>query len=322
MRYNRDVKQYTYILLEDTAILPVSLNNLMEHIKDDVPRQDIYTDTGVADAYILNNTNKLNIATLATGLRIRFEVTNVNTGASTVNVDNTGVKNLFMPDGTTSLVAGVLIPETLHTMSYDTTLDSGAGAFKMIKPSELTDDEKEYDYAALILKSVVKFAEIYTKREFLTKTFKTFRDSFPGASISSFPISTHMHHLGFELRRSKLQSVEQIQYLKDNVLTTVDTSTYYATNETDFSSVELIDGEVWPNDADNRFQSIEITFKAGFGDNFTDIPENLRGALLQHFLRYFSDRGDCTDASCPVGKNLPIESKAVYDFWRIIDIGG
>ncbi len=54
---------------------------------------DFYVDSGAADAYVLSVTGvQVAPPTYATGMRIRFEAGNSNTGASTVNVAGLGVK--------------------------------------------------------------------------------------------------------------------------------------------------------------------------------------------------------------------------------------
>lgn len=70
-----------------------------------------YLDTGTANAYVLNTVSPFKAPVDATvgyfvGMTIRFRAGNANTGASTVNVNSAGVKNLKKEDGTTDLAAG------------------------------------------------------------------------------------------------------------------------------------------------------------------------------------------------------------------------
>ena len=72
---------------------------------------NFYIDSGAADAYVLtlaaSFTNPVSAtAGYFTGMTIRFRAGNANSGASTVNVNSAGVKNLKQPDGTTDLAAG------------------------------------------------------------------------------------------------------------------------------------------------------------------------------------------------------------------------
>lgn len=72
---------------------------------------NFYTDSGTANAYILSPKGSFKSPVSATvgyfdGMTIKFRAGNANTGASTVNVNSAGVKNLKQADGTTDLAAG------------------------------------------------------------------------------------------------------------------------------------------------------------------------------------------------------------------------
>ena len=72
-----------------------------------------YTDSGIANAYVLSPVSPFKSPVSSgsgegyfVGMIIRFRAGNANTGASTVNVNSAGVKNLKQADGTTDLAAG------------------------------------------------------------------------------------------------------------------------------------------------------------------------------------------------------------------------
>lgn len=76
-------------------------------------------DTGAANAYVV--TCPANItATLAAGLRVQFKATNANTGASTLNVNATGVKNILNIDGS-NLLAGQIPANGIVDVLFDGT---------------------------------------------------------------------------------------------------------------------------------------------------------------------------------------------------------
>lgn len=87
---------------------------------------NFYIDSGSADAYVLTLAASMTNPVSATvdyfiGMTIRFRAGNANTGASTVNVNSAGVKNLKKEDGSTDLVAGD-IPTTQDSIfRYDGT---------------------------------------------------------------------------------------------------------------------------------------------------------------------------------------------------------
>jgi hypothetical protein len=70
---------------------------------------DFYVDSGAANVYVLSPTgSQVAPATYATGMRIRFDAGNANTGASTVNVDGLGVKALVQDKDGSALTAGLI----------------------------------------------------------------------------------------------------------------------------------------------------------------------------------------------------------------------
>lgn len=161
-----------------------------------------------------------------------------------------------------------------------------------------------------LIDSATLFAEKFMKKDLITRTWKTFRDDFRFSEII--------------LRRSPLQTVERFEYLVIGVLTPVSASIFYNTLETDYSRIALENGEQWPQDGDIRLQSIEIDFNSGFGDDETDIPQDIKNALLAHIAALYENRGDCLDCGCGdekfIQSTLPAQSLAIYRQYRIFDL--
>jgi len=83
---------------------------------------DFYTDSGVADAYVLSAIgSKQTPNAYFTGMRVRFIVGNTNTGASTVNVATLGVKNIKGRDGTSDPSAGDFPAGQIIDLTYNGT---------------------------------------------------------------------------------------------------------------------------------------------------------------------------------------------------------
>jgi hypothetical protein len=53
---------------------------------------------------------------------------------------------------------------------------------------------------------------------------------------------------------------------------------------------------------------VKITFKTGFGDDDTDIPSDIRTAILGHATAMHVNRGDCDGC----GTAIPALSKSIY----------
>lgn len=65
-----------------------------------------YTDSGIADAYVLSGVGFKSVPNLYfTGMQVRFFPGASNTGACTVNVNDMGVKNIKARDGTSTPAA-------------------------------------------------------------------------------------------------------------------------------------------------------------------------------------------------------------------------
>lgn len=166
----------------------------------------------------------------------------------------------------------------------------------------------EDDLLTLYLNAAIKYGEKLTRRDFITRTYETFRDGFPLAGginelgysfgISAGGIQLFGGNIGFELRKSPLQSITSVEHLVSAVFVTVASTVYYNTEETDYSSVLTLPDQEWPTNTDIRFQSVKITFKTGFGDADTDIPEDIANAILDLATALWKHRGDCDEKAC------------------------
>jgi hypothetical protein len=86
------------------------VTQLAKAIAHYVGNSSFYTDTGVADAYVATviGTNKAPPA-YVDGMVVEFKIGNTNTGASTINVDGLGVKNITGTAAAGDLTAGNFI---------------------------------------------------------------------------------------------------------------------------------------------------------------------------------------------------------------------
>lgn len=157
----------------------------------------------------------------------------------------------------------------------------------------------------LMVQTVSDFVERYTRRILLTTQFLTLRDGFP---------------LCITLRKSPFQSLVRFQYYYNGVLTTIDQSLYQITRSNDYVSIKLLGDNQWPTDIDNRSQSVEIEFKAGYGDSPSDIPISLKMGMLNHIAALYANRGDCSCDQDGAQTYLPNTTKLIYDQYKIYDI--
>lgn len=157
----------------------------------------------------------------------------------------------------------------------------------------------------LYLQAAINYAEKITRRCLIDRTIRTYRDFFPGGYSSEgyYPCNS-----AIEIRKSKLQSVVEINYLSEGILTLIDPSVYYVTNEEDYS--EILPVGSWPMDVDRRMQSIIIDVVCGFGPAPKDVPKEYQIAIMEHATSIRANRGDCSDSSC--ASAVPASAKTFY----------
>jgi uncharacterized phiE125 gp8 family phage protein len=168
-------------------------------------------------------------------------------------------------------------------------------------------DTSQDAYLELLIRAATRVAEDYTRRTFINTTFRTYRDFFENCT---------------KLRRSRFQSLVSFEYSVADALTTVNSSLYYITDETGYSKIILKDSESYPDDIDDKLDSIKIDFVAGFGADSSSIPRDLYLALLNHIAVLYENRGDCDqDMSDDFWeKNLPSASRLIYTQNRLLDL--
>lgn len=186
---------------------------------------------------------------------------------------------------------------------------------------KITHSDLDAEITALI-EGATKTAEHMTRLDLIDKTYRTFRDVFSDSPLcfanyaALVPSCSRSSLSSMELRKSRLRSVEAVEYLKSGSWETVSSSVYYNTVEVAYSKIMQADGESWPTDLDKRAQAVRVDFIAGYGDSSDDIPPDIRTAIKMHVANAFANRGDCMNAAF-----LPEASRLTYGSNRIMEIG-
>ena len=128
-------------IIDDTGQTPSSgnLDQLGIGVSEYAASSQWYTDSGAADAYVLSKVgNKQAPSRYSDGMVVRFRATNNNTGASTINVNGLGSKDITREDGS------ALQAQDIST-AKDTLLryDDSAGDFFLIKNSGIWEEIAE-----------------------------------------------------------------------------------------------------------------------------------------------------------------------------------
>jgi len=148
-----------------------------------------------------------------------------------------------------------------------------------------------------LINASVTIAEKWMNRDILTTTYFNYRDSF----IQDLT-----------LRRGGYQSVDLVEYLSDDVYTTLATTQYTVRIGGTFGIICEID----PANHDDDCNAIRITFKTGFGDDATAVPSPIKDALLDIVSNLYQNRASCADGA------IPLQAQALLYYYRIIDIVG
>ena len=168
-------------------------------------------------------------------------------------------------------------------------------------------DVSEDDYLTLLIKSSTDFFQKYTNRILINTGFQTYFDCF---------------RQSFELVRSRLQTLDGFNYLVNGAPVIVDPSLYYVTNENNYSRIIFPLYQNMPIDKDDRFQSVIVAFTAGYGASDSDIPSDIKLALLNQIAAMYENRGDCSNCDCADISNLPTATQNTYRQYRIMSVYG
>lgn len=107
--YNNIVGAPKNLIENSGQTIDSSNTQLSKAVANYVASGSFYTDSGITNAYVLNTTGSFQAPTeYVDGMEIRFRTSNTNTGASTINVNGLGAKNIKNSDGTTDILAGFI----------------------------------------------------------------------------------------------------------------------------------------------------------------------------------------------------------------------
>ena len=165
---------------------------------------------------------------------------------------------------------------------------------------------EDQDYVTQLIRACSRFAINQTNLVFIDTAYRLYIDNFNDVYI--------------ELRRRPNVAIADIQYFKDGVLITVDNTIFHLTfaDPKHYPTVQPLPDKEWPDDLDIRKQAVQINFTAGYGTDFSKVPDDLRLALFNHIADAYSNRGDCEAVKC--GGCLPTKSALIYQQYSIIKL--
>jgi uncharacterized phiE125 gp8 family phage protein len=120
------------------------------------------------------------------------------------------------------------------------------------------------------------------QRALITQTWEMRLDAFPGF----WPANPDLRWPGdfcpkrteIEVPLPPLQAVTSIAYLLDGVETTLDSDEYVVSGIGDRYPARIRPVTSWPT-TDDIMDAVTVTFRAGYGDSWNDVPESIRMAI-------------------------------------------
>lgn len=164
-------------------------------------------------------------------------------------------------------------------------------------------DTSDDEILKMLRDSAVCMFETISRRTLMNSNFITYRDCWESC---------------YELRRSKLVSITQVDYKdEDGNTVIVNSSIYYNDAKEDYSKLIFTEDFI-AETLYGRANDITITFVAGLAANTSDVPSDIRIALLNHILFMYENRGDC---DCNSVYSIPMGAMTIYNKYKIIEIG-
>ena len=131
-------------------------------------------------------------------------------------------------------------------------------------------------------------------------------------------IETRAYSNYIELAASPAISVTSINYYNDSdTQSTWATSNYYVDTVTDLGRVYLRDGGTFPTDL-RAANGLEINYTAGYGASRSDIPDDIRLAMLQYMTFAYEHRGEQEGGTPPMPPKI---LSTLLNPYKIIRLG-
>jgi len=181
-----------------------------------------------------------------------------------------------------------------------------------LKAHARIDTSADDALAAMLITAARLWAESYTRRAFMTQTWRLSLDAWPESSV-------------VELPRPPLTNVDEITTYDDNDAGTIwGAENYYVDTGNEPGRLALRAGRTWPVPT-RAVKGISIDFTAGYGTTASDVPEAIKLAIKQLAAHWYEHRGEAVvmgssrhDAVAnQTGVNMPLVIQALLDPYTI-----
>lgn len=156
----------------------------------------------------------------------------------------------------------------------------------------LTDADAEGDLLSALIEAARRYAETFTRRQFVTATLKLVLDKFPSTIY---------------VPRPPLASVTSIAYLDtDGASQTLDAAEYEADIRSEPGRIVEAYGCSWPS-TQSIINAVTVTYQAGYGEA-SAVPESIKVAIKMLAAHWYEHREAVTDGRPPVEVPMAVES--------------
>ena len=153
------------------------------------------------------------------------------------------------------------------------------------------DTTAEDDYIDTVILAATDYFEQRSWRQLITATYGMYLDDFPTDYI--------------EFPKAPLQSITSVQYVDTSGVTQTWSSALYEFDlKSEVGRLRPIDGEGFPG-VDNVYNAVTITFKAGYGDAGTDVPDMIRSTIKLIGAYFYENRQNITTGTRSVSE-IPV----------------
>lgn len=179
------------------------------------------------------------------------------------------------------------------------------------------DGNEDDAVLTILIASARRMSEAYTKRAFITQTWRLTMDRFADRDVDAPPgyhIAPTPHLVDgsqtIQLSRQPIQAINSIKTTNSaNVATTALGSIY--TLDTASGRILLNDGYSWPTSLRDE-AGVAVEFVAGW-ENAAAVPEPIKQGIIQHVAASYTNKV-CAD--------MPEGVKALYDEYRLPEAFG
>lgn len=157
-----------------------------------------------------------------------------------------------------------------------------------------------------LLSAAINQGEKYTNRVFIERTITGYFSGFDLSQFERYPFIT--------LRRSPLKTINSVKVMLNDTLQDIPAADYQLKKSSAFARILFLASI----SADDVPYPVEVGFDVGYG-NPGAVPEDIKTAIKQHALFLYENRGDVQPEG---GKGVPVEVKAMYSKYRILNTYG